>query len=310
MKKLIAVLLLVSLLLSAGSLSAFAAEETEPYYWVAETPDIDPEELPGTVAGLMGDTDNNNTVNVKDATAIQKHLADIANFEGVSLHLADVDLSGGINIKDATAIQKWVAGIELDYSYVSHALYEPNALDERLFGKWETTTDFGETLNELFLLLTAEDPLFAQYIEISSCPVKETYEFFDDYSYIVVTDKDMLSRAIETAKADLTKGMEGYLVATFKEMGYVLTIDEILTLMEYSSMEEYIDEFFPDDLISELETQAHGHYRTTSDEKLYLDEYSDTYYELYTIEGDTMTITGNNENLMPELYPMVFEKVK
>lgn len=311
MKKLISVLLFLSLLLSAGTLSAFAAEEElQTNYWIAETPDIDPEELPGTVLGIIGDTDSNGSVNVKDATAIQKHIADIAKFEGISMNLADVDFSDSINIKDATAIQKWVAGITLDYSFVSHALYDAYALDERIFGKWECTTDVGEVINDMLLTYAEDDPLFVEYIQISSCPVTETYEFFDDYSYSIVSDEAMLTRAIEIIKTDLAKGMEGYLVALAKELGLNMTSDEVLSLMGYSSMDEYINELFPLDSLGDISKPTIEYYRTTPDGKLYLDQFFDTYYHFYTIEGNTMTITGDNTNLTPELYPMVFEKVE
>lgn len=65
--------------------------------------------------GLMGDADNNNAVNVKDATAIQKSVAGIAltSYNG---NVADVDSNKNVNIKDATAIQKWVAGMETGFA--------------------------------------------------------------------------------------------------------------------------------------------------------------------------------------------------
>ena len=66
--------------------------------------------------GLFGDADGDSKVNVKDATAIQKHLASIIMLSTTGLKLADVDSSGGVNIKDATAIQKWVAGIETGFN--------------------------------------------------------------------------------------------------------------------------------------------------------------------------------------------------
>ena len=59
---------------------------------------------------ILGDADQNGTVNVKDATAIQKVIAGL----GVTSYdeqTADADENGIINIKDATAIQKWVAGL-------------------------------------------------------------------------------------------------------------------------------------------------------------------------------------------------------
>ncbi len=59
---------------------------------------------------LCGDVDGNGVVNVKDATAIQKFIADIAVpvfYESA----ADVDDNNVISVKDATAIQKWIAAL-------------------------------------------------------------------------------------------------------------------------------------------------------------------------------------------------------
>ncbi len=70
---------------------------------------------------LLGDMDDDQKITIKDATYIQKSLA---NFEGfdvdkkdpsipdwVVIDMADFDLNGKINIKDATAIQKHLAKI-------------------------------------------------------------------------------------------------------------------------------------------------------------------------------------------------------
>ena len=60
---------------------------------------------------LLGDADQNEKVNVKDATAVQKHVAGIE----ITIHIvaADADQNGKVNVKDATSIQKFVAGIEV-----------------------------------------------------------------------------------------------------------------------------------------------------------------------------------------------------
>ena len=67
------------------------------------------------VTGLLGDADCDTKVNIKDATAIQKHVASLITLSETGLALADVDASGNVNIKDATAIQKYIAGIETGY---------------------------------------------------------------------------------------------------------------------------------------------------------------------------------------------------
>ena len=305
MKKIISILLLLCLMISAGAITTFAAED-EPPYWVAETADVADEDLPGTVVGKLGDSDCSQVVNVKDATAIQKHIADIAFIDEDVTILADADLSGEINIKDATTIQKWVAGIEGDF-LVGNAIYLPYAPDERLFGTWETTTDNADIFNEMIKL--SEDPLMIKHVSLESFIVKQTYTFNSDGSYLQTVDETVLDETIVGVKSELKGDFKNYLEALAKGNGMSMSAQEVLTLMGYSSMDEFINEMFPPELFEELAAPFESYYRTTPEGRIYLDEYSDTFYETYTIEGDVLTITGNNENLLPEQYPIVFNKV-
>ena len=59
----------------------------------------------------LGDVNLDNSVNVKDAAELQKHLADLVKFSELQLSLADTTRDGSVNIKDATAIQKFAAKI-------------------------------------------------------------------------------------------------------------------------------------------------------------------------------------------------------
>lgn len=64
---------------------------------------------------ILGDANLDNSVNIKDATAIQKHIAQLELIaEDTALTCADADLDGEINIKDATAIQKYAAQLPVD----------------------------------------------------------------------------------------------------------------------------------------------------------------------------------------------------
>ncbi len=63
------------------------------------------------VEAEVGDVNMDGTLNIKDATAIQKHLASLTTFEADALALADFDGDSKINVKDATAIQKKIAGL-------------------------------------------------------------------------------------------------------------------------------------------------------------------------------------------------------
>ena len=61
---------------------------------------------------LCGDADLNGAVEITDATAIQRHLADLIKLSDMALKAADTDQNGYVDIFDATAIQRYLA--ELD----------------------------------------------------------------------------------------------------------------------------------------------------------------------------------------------------
>ncbi len=54
----------------------------------------------------VGDANNDGTVNVKDATIIQKHLAGIITLNTLSVEISDINCDGKVTVKDATAIMK------------------------------------------------------------------------------------------------------------------------------------------------------------------------------------------------------------
>jgi len=61
--------------------------------------------------GLLGDVNLDGVLNIRDATAIQKHLASLVALDESALTVADFNQDSKINIKDATAIQKRLAGL-------------------------------------------------------------------------------------------------------------------------------------------------------------------------------------------------------
>ena len=59
----------------------------------------------------LGDVNGDGKLNIRDATAIQKHLAKIATLSDEVLPVADYNADGKVNVKDATTIQKKIAGL-------------------------------------------------------------------------------------------------------------------------------------------------------------------------------------------------------
>lgn len=61
---------------------------------------------------ILGDSDDSEAVNIRDATFIQKHLVLLKD---VNETAADVDGDGVVTVKDASAIQRYIAKIKTDY---------------------------------------------------------------------------------------------------------------------------------------------------------------------------------------------------
>lgn len=60
---------------------------------------------------ILGDVNFSQTINIKDATEIQKHLISMKNLIGDQLINADFNGDGCVNINDVTALQKYLANI-------------------------------------------------------------------------------------------------------------------------------------------------------------------------------------------------------
>lgn len=65
---------------------------------------------------ILGDCDLSGVVNIKDATLIQKHAANMLTLIGDGAICADAYTDDKINIKDATIIQKHIAKIDTEYA--------------------------------------------------------------------------------------------------------------------------------------------------------------------------------------------------
>ena len=74
---------------------------------------------------IYGDVDLSGEVNIKDATLIQKAIANIEPIDETARTLADVNDDGLLTIRDATMIQKWLAKYT-DTGRVGNKHYEGN----------------------------------------------------------------------------------------------------------------------------------------------------------------------------------------
>ena len=73
--------------------------------------------IPFTVIGeiVIGDTNADGNIDVRDVTAIQRHLDEFETFNRFQLVSADTNRDGVVNIEDATLLQMYLA--EFDVSF-------------------------------------------------------------------------------------------------------------------------------------------------------------------------------------------------
>ena len=114
MKKILSMLCVICILLSCTTVLVSAQTFTDDYI-ISDAEGADKESAETYAYGYIGDVDLTDSVNVKDATTIQKHAAGLLELRDTNAILADIDFSDSINVKDATAIQKWVAGISVNF---------------------------------------------------------------------------------------------------------------------------------------------------------------------------------------------------
>lgn len=65
---------------------------------------------------VLGDANGDETVSIGDVTAIQRHLADLEQLEGIYLIAADINCSGSLDVDDATDLQKYLAKFDISAS--------------------------------------------------------------------------------------------------------------------------------------------------------------------------------------------------
>ena len=67
------------------------------------------------VKTVLGDADGDGKVTIKDATEIQRHIAEFLTLTGNNFFAADVDGNGVVTISDATETQRYLAEFDTDY---------------------------------------------------------------------------------------------------------------------------------------------------------------------------------------------------
>lgn len=131
---------------------------------------------------LLGDTNSDDKVNIKDATAIQKYLAALISLDDMQKLAADADQNGMVNIKDATAVQKYLAGFDIETPIntvivVSGGFEEPIENDSLVYEMREEVIEFPLEDGTIYYKNLVKYPYFLGESSVESA-INSRYEEF------------------------------------------------------------------------------------------------------------------------------------
>lgn len=261
------------------------------------------------VYGLIGDVDLNSKVNIRDATLVQKSLANIQKLDFYGEALADADYSGRINVKDATAIQKWVAGIK-GSAPVNHLLYATNdqAQIECLLGNWRGEMNIA---NELNLGFTAE----GMEIQVDDVGVMVNLDFNADNTYKIEADKSSFPDTVNELKAQYKIALTDFLENFIKENKLNATVLDVVKTSGYNSLDDMVEDIVSEDEITEAlaEFYREGRYKVINDAIYLSDDIThipemgkNTIY--YDFSDGNIILTKSDEVISNNLLPIYLTK--
>lgn len=157
--------------------------------------------VPAPIYRLAGDVNEDSKVNVRDATAIQKHLANIITLSSIGVALADANGDGKLNIKDATEVQKFIAGLTINNVIGEEIEVKPDFTETTKPQKTETTTLNTDATEKVDVTTEASLPTTAPVITTQPAEVLPT----DAIEVTEVTETIEITTAEVTGNTEVTE---------------------------------------------------------------------------------------------------------
>lgn len=301
----------VMVLITALSISSVSAYVLPKGIGVSIEEGADFDSLLATeVYGYMGDADLNGKINIRDATLIQKSIANITSLSAEGEKLSDVDFSGVVNVRDATAIQKWLAGIEV-MAPVYHALYatDDEAWIECLVGNWIGKINLAKELNEQIKAENVENMSF------ENVEVTVLMSFNEDGTYSIDVDESSIDATIKQVKSEYERMLTQYLEAFIKDNKLDTTVQDMMKLSGYDSISQMVEDIVPEQQIRDQLADIHcaGRYKVQNN-GIYVSDSLDTEAELmkngmyYYFSDVNLVIVSASSLMSDNLFPAEFTR--
>ena len=186
---------------------------------------------------------------------------------------------------------------------------------DAIIGTWEGSYDMSESLNAG---MSSQDPELGEYLRVSEFALRYTMTFREDGTYTIAGDRESLEEAIAIAQVEIEEGLIKYIEYILHAQGIEMDAREFMEMAGLSVealMEDSFSESIREEIMASLTME--GNY-SVKDGMLMLSQDltsqpDEAVYELYSIEGDTLTIDkGTAETVdaaLEMIYPMVLVKI-
>lgn len=265
------------------------------------------------VYGYVGDADLSGVLNIRDATHIQKAVANLIEIDAEAQMLADADLSGEVNVKDATAVQKWLVGFSTE-APVYHAVFATGdeVRLELVEGNWVGSIDVASDISSK-LYYSGNYPGF----DFKNIEIGIRLEFNHDMTYSIYYDDSTFDSTLAQFRATYADGMQKYFEKYISANKLDTTVEEMLKTSGFNSIEEFTEDAVDEKMVKNLIEfeSSQGKYVVSDGGTIYVSDSTAEESELkgivnYEWYDVNLVIKGGTHLLDSDKFPVMFERAE
>lgn len=194
--------------------------------------------------------------------------------------------------------------------------------DPQIIGTWQAEINYAAIINDIIYAADSMKDV-GDYFKLDTFPLTTTFTFLDDGSYSVTIDAMEIYQSAQQIRNHMASGMNDYLADLIQKANLDISPSDYLAMMGINPItlgEQLLTTYTLGKISDQLSKEIHGHYRA-EDGKLYMatdmdTELTDTNYDIYKIEGDTLTLSECHchkdegfKNIPRDLYPISLTRV-
>ena len=192
---------------------------------------------------------------------------------------------------------------------------------DNLTGTWEANIDISETIGGgMAEVLSQSMPELEEYIDLSGLTLTVKTTFNEDGTYVTTVSEESVAAMIESAATKAATGFTEYMNKIIADLKLDIDINTIIGLQEGETVEDKLKTEFASEKFKEIiEANVQNGVYKAKDGKLFTAEneegFSNEKFETYTLNGDTLEITGSEgmeedvNSIMAKKYPITYKKV-